>query len=158
MIKKDYINILLSEHLEGTGMFIVDINITKDNRIHVFIDADNGLTIDDCVNVHRYVESKLDREKEDFELKVSSSGVDNGLKVARQYVKNIGRLVEIVTNEETRLEGELISADDEEIEVKIQASGKKKKPGTEVGEVRRILLSEIKETKVKVTFKKKQTT
>ena len=75
MISKKYIEDLAAEFLEDSDLFAVKITVSKDNNIRLFIDGDNGVTIDDCVGLSRHIEGNLDRDKEDFELNVSSSGV-----------------------------------------------------------------------------------
>lgn len=119
------------------------------------MDSDSGLSIDRCVAISRVIEGSLDREKEDFELKVSSPGVGQPLQLERQYAKNIGRTVAIVTNEGQQVEGELKSV--EEAEILISTRKKEKK---EIGKGRiwvetehRFPITDIKETKVLVSFK-----
>ena len=101
MIDKVGILDLVCGFLEGTDKFLVDLHISKDNRINVSIDGDNGINIDDCIELSRYIESHLDREVEDFELNVASAGLDTPLKLLRQYKKNVGRSlrVELMTGE-----------------------------------------------------------
>jgi ribosome maturation factor RimP len=90
-----WIKELVDRHLSGTDRFLVDVLIKPGNRIYVFIDGDHGVTIDDCVKISRMLEAELDREREDFELNVSSSGADQPLRMPRQYPKNIGRSLHI---------------------------------------------------------------
>ena len=95
MIEKIKILELVNQALEGTDKFLVNLKVTPDNRIYV--DGDNGVTIDDCIELSRAIESRLDRDEEDFALDVSSAGADQPLKLTRQMVKNIGREVEAMT-------------------------------------------------------------
>ena len=93
MILKEDIEKLADEFLYGTDMFIVKLNVGSDNKITIYIDGDNGVTIDDCVGLSRFIENEYDRETEDFELNVSSAGIDQPFINLRQYLKNIERPV-----------------------------------------------------------------
>lgn len=114
---------LIKDKLEGTDKFLVDMHISNDNRINVSIDGDNGITIDDCIELSRYIEKSLNRDEEDFELNVASAGLDSPLKLKRQYKKNIGRDLTVTTFEGETYEGKLTDSDDDHIELKL--SGKK---------------------------------
>lgn len=146
MIEKIKILELVNGALEGTDKFLVSLKITPDNRIYVDIDGDAGVTIDDCIAVSRAIESQLDREEEDFALDVSSAGADQPLKLTRQYVKNIGRDVEMVTFDGEKFEGELVAADDAQIT--IRTKGTKKQAPREVALQRR----DVKSTRVVIKF------
>ncbi|MCF0212208.1 MAG: ribosome assembly cofactor RimP [Bacteroidales bacterium] len=129
MIDKLHVLDVVNEALRGSDKFLVDMNVTTNNRIFVDIDGDNGVTIDDCVALSRAIEGSLDREVEDFELNVSSAGLDSPLKLARQYKKNIGQTLAITPMEGEYVEGELLAADDEQCT--IQPPHGKKKPALE---------------------------
>ena len=107
MIEKIKILELVQGALEGTDKYLVNLKVTPDNRIYVDIDGDNGVNIDDCIELSRAVESQLDRDEEDFELNVSSAGADSPLKLTRQYVKNVGRDLEVVMFDGKEAEGTL---------------------------------------------------
>jgi ribosome maturation factor RimP len=113
------------------------------------------VSVDDCVRVSRNVEHNLDREAEDFELHVSSAGLDKGLRVLAQYKKNVGRNVKVKLVEKGTVEGELISANEAEIVVrttrKERLEGRKKKET--IVEDRTIPMEQIKETKIVISFK-----
>ena len=112
MILKEDIVKLAEEHLVGTDQFIVKLSIGSDNKINIFIDGDSGVTIDDCVGLSRYIEHQLDRELEDFELNVSSAGIDHPFVHLRQYLKYIDSPVEVFLNDGTKKLGILKSADE----------------------------------------------
>jgi ribosome maturation factor RimP len=139
-------------------MFLVDVSVSPSNVIQVYIDSFDGLTIDKCVAISRSIEQKLDRDEEDFELQVSSPGLTEPFKVTKQYLKNVGRDLEVVTNEGQKLEGELLEADDEEILLKTarrkKVEGHKKKQLIE--KEHQLKYGEIKSAKVVVSFKKSQ--
>ena len=129
MIEKIKILELVNQALEGSDKFLVSLKITPDNRIYVDIDGDNGVNIDDCIELSRAVESQLDRDEEDFELNVSSAGADSPLKLTRQYVKNVGRDLEVVTMDGKQAEGTLENADENGIVVRTKGT-KKQAPET----------------------------
>jgi len=152
MIAEKQIRALIEQHLDGSDLFVVDIVIKPGNKIFVFIDGDHRVTIDACTKLSRFVESGLDRETEDFDLTVSSTGADRPLKLPRQFVKNTGLLLELVTISGENFTGTVLHADDQGIEIERQADDKSKK------KVERCLLSlkysEIKSAKEVITFKK----
>ena len=114
MIKKQTIIDLIESHFEGTDKFIVDIKVLAGNKIEAYIDAPNHILIADCVALSRFIEENLDREKEDYELQVSSPGATESFKVLPQYKKYIGTKVSVKTTEGAKHEGILISADEHE--------------------------------------------
>jgi ribosome maturation factor RimP len=130
MIKQDFIEKLVSETLTEE-YFIVQVTVKKGNVIDVVIDGDNGVTIQKCVDVSRQIEQNLDRETDDFELTVSSAGLDNPFLVYRQYFKNIGKKVEVRTNNQKPVSGTLIQVDQEGFKLEISTlekeEGKSKK-------------------------------
>ena len=97
MINRQKIEDLIDEQLQGTDQFLVELNINEANNIEVFLDSDTQLTITDCVKVSRQIESNLDREEDDFELHVSSAGLDLPLRKKRQFKKHINKLMKIKT-------------------------------------------------------------
>ena len=154
MIEKNVINSLVEEKLKGTDYYLVDLSITKDNAISIEIDNDNGVSIDDCVALSRYVEENIDREKEDFELEVGSSGITSPFKVVRQYLKNIGKEVEMLLKGGIKLTGILKDADETgatiTIEKKVKAEGAKRSMLVE--EDQTYTYDEIKYTKYLIRF------
>jgi ribosome maturation factor RimP len=153
MIKKEQIVKLTEECLEGTNRFIVKISVGKDNQINVYIDGDEGVTIDHCVELSRYIEKNLDREVEDYELKVSTAGVDHPFVNLRQYFKNIGKPIEILLEDGSKKQGILQAADAEKITVAeaIKDKNKKSKKIT-AGENIEIPMSSVKEATVMIIF------
>ena len=123
MIDKLYVLSIIDSTLSGTDKYLVDFKISSDNRINVAIDGDNGITIDDCIELSRAIENSLNRDEEDFELNVASAGLDQPLKLKRQYKKNIGRDLIVTTFDGETYEGQLVEADDENIKIKV--AGKK---------------------------------
>ncbi len=158
MINKELVRKLAQERIDELerGLFIVDISISSSMVIHLEIDKENGnVAIDDCVSVSRNVEHNLDREEVDFELHVSSAGLDKPLRVLPQYLKNVGREIEMVMINGVKKEGVLLSATPEHLVVETtrteKPEGKKKKET--IVEEETIPMSEIKETKIVISFK-----
>ncbi|MBQ1408830.1 MAG: ribosome assembly cofactor RimP [Bacteroidales bacterium] len=119
MIDKLHVLNIIDTSLAGTDKFLVDLKISTDNRINVAIDGDNGITIDDCIELSRTIENSLDRDVEDFELNVASAGLDSPLKLKRQYKKNVGRELTVTTFDGETVEGKLIDANDDNITLKL---------------------------------------
>lgn len=142
----------LSELLtELPGYFLVEINVKPTNNIKVFVDADQGAAIDQLSRINRalykWVEENL-FPNGDFSIEVSSPGLEEPLKLGRQYLKNIGRMVEIVLKNGLKKEGKLISVSENEIVIEEEiGKGKKKEVIQHI-----ILNEEIKTTKVQVKF------
>ena len=95
MIDKNVVTRIVDEWLEGKDYFLVDVTVSPDDKIVVEIDHAEGVWIDDCVELSRYIESKLDREEEDYELEVGSAGIGQPFKVLQQYLIHIGKDVEL---------------------------------------------------------------
>jgi len=152
MISKERIAELANEHLEGTPNYLVEIKVSRTNHIIVSIDNDGGgINIKDCVALSRHIEENLDREKEDFELEVSSHGIGQPLLMLRQYKKNIGRTVQVVLATGIKLEGLLLDADENSITLEHEV----KNTETKKKETQRdsIPYSGIKQTIVTFKFK-----
>lgn len=124
MLDKFNILEIVKEALEGTDKFLVNLKITPNNRIFVDIDGDNGITIDDCIELSRKIENSLNRDEEDFELNVSSAGADSPLKLPRQYRRHIGRTLSVETLDGSQYEGALESADEQQIVLRTKGTKK----------------------------------
>lgn len=149
MKDKNFIEEKVIEILGEGELFLVDVKVSKNNNIQVFIDGDNGVKIQDCIDLSRQLEECLDRESEDFELSVLSFGLEEPLKMQRQYVKNIGRSLQ-VENEEGSFTGTLISANEECFTIELKKKGKK---NTENENQKTYNYKEIKSAKVVISFK-----
>jgi len=153
MIGEHEIKKLSNECLQGTDRFVVFIKVSPTNQINIVIDGDSGVTIDHCVAVSRYIENSFDREVEDFELKVSTAGIDYPYINLRQYKKNIGQAVEVLLKNGSVKRGKLSAADETAIEIEeeiIRKHTKSKK--METGLPIRISMEEINQTKGLVVF------
>ncbi|WP_106831283.1 ribosome assembly cofactor RimP [Parabacteroides pacaensis] len=155
MIEKNFLKQLVEEKLASSQNYLVDITIQPDNLIVVEIDNDEGVNIDDCVELSRYLEEHLDREVEDFELEVGSTGITSPFKVLRQYLKNVGNEVEILLKSGVKLAGVLKSADENGITVvvekQVKPEGAKRK--VTIQEELSYPYEEIKYTKYLLRFK-----
>ncbi len=155
MIDKNIVKQHVDEHLKESDIFLVDVNIKPGNIISVEIDNDNGISIDDCVVLTKYIESKLDRDVEDYELEVGSAGISQPFKILRQYIKNIGNEVEVLTKAGKKLTGILKNADENgitlTIETQVKPEGAKRKVTIE--EDLGFKYEEIKYTKYSIRFK-----
>ena len=127
MIDSKKIKALVEEWLEGKEYFFVDATVDKENRIVVEIDHKDGVWIEDCCDLSRFIESHLNRDEEDFELEVGSAGIGQPLKVLQQYQNNIGNEVEVMSLDGKKLQG--ILADANETAVTISYSEKQKVEG-----------------------------
>lgn len=107
MIDKNVVKRLVEEWLEGKDYFLTDVTVSADDRIVVEIDHEEGVWIEDCVELSRHIESRLDREEEDFELEVGSAGIGQPFKVLRQYEIHQGDRVEVLTADGRKLAGRL---------------------------------------------------
>ena len=112
---KNIVKDLLEKGLEERNdLFLVDFSISTDNTIKIIIDGDQGVAVEDCMFISRAVEHNLDREEQDFSLEVASAGATSPLINKRQFLKNIGRTLEVKTQNDN-IEGKLIQAADNEI-------------------------------------------
>jgi ribosome maturation factor RimP len=153
MIRKENIVQLATDFLRETDRYLVKVSVGKDNRINVFIDGDNGVKIEHCVQLSRYIEDTLDRESEDFELNVSSTGVGEPFVMLRQYQGNIGKTIRVLLNDGSTKTGILKYADEKQIEL-TETENKKHKKAKKMttGGSLTILMSEVKTAKAIVVF------
>lgn len=158
MISKTRVEELINERIAelDNGLFVVELSISSSNVITVELDKHvGGVSVEDCMSVSRNIEHNLDRERQDFELNVSSAGLDRPLRVLPQYKKNIGRTVKVVRQDGVKLEGALVAVTEEKIILensrKEKAEGKKKKEV--IVEQHELPFSNIKETKIVISFK-----
>jgi ribosome maturation factor RimP len=150
MVEKQNIQRLVEEFIKGTGLFLVAVKVSSANRITVLADKNDGITIDECAAMHRHIEKNLDRDKEDFELQVSSPGLDLPFGVIEQYFKNEGRKVEVIDNEGSKYSGKLknVTEGGFELETEMKIKGKTK----ELKDVS-FNFEQIKSTRVILTIK-----
>nr|WP_294859995.1 ribosome assembly cofactor RimP [uncultured Fluviicola sp.] len=158
MISKQTVRELAEERIKDRDerLFIVELTISSTNVIRLELDKTEGnVSIEDCMSVSRNIEHNLDREDADFELSVSSAGLDKPLRVHAQYVKNIGRDLDVKLKTKEKVTGTLISVDEAgfvlQREEKQAIEGKKKKELVVIEN--KIAFSDINEAKIVISFK-----
>jgi ribosome maturation factor RimP len=151
MITETRVIKLIEAHLHGGDIFLVDVVVKPGNKISVYIDGDHGVNIDVCRELNHFLNESLDRDTEDFDLTVSSSGADRPLKLPRQYKKNTGNSLDVVTKAGEKYSGVVLKADESGIELEIPPL-KKSKKDQEI-KIVPLKFSDIKSAKEVITFK-----
>jgi ribosome maturation factor RimP len=155
MITHQQIQDLISGVIAENDLFIISLDISNSNKIRLLIDSMKGIQLDECIKVNRAIEEGLDREIEDFELEVSSPGLDAPFRVKQQYDKSIGQDVEIITKEGVKIQGKLLSAGDNTFRIEAQktvkAEGKKRKQT--IIETLEFAYDQVSKIRVYFTFK-----
>ena len=152
--KEELIQGLVEEKIaDREDLFFVDVSVLSNGKVEILVDGDQGVNIDDCADISRFVGFHLE-EKEVFSgpyrLEVSSPGVGKPLKLHRQYLKNIGRKIKVLTTEGEELQGTLLVVEEDRFEMEYVYKEKRKK-----AEVLKkyIAFEQVKETKVQISFK-----
>lgn len=153
MISEKRVHELVEEKIKGSELFIVEVKVSGGNRISIALDRPTKLNVDDCAEVSRYVEAGLNRDVEDFEITVSSPGLEQPLKVLNQFLKHQGRNVRVVMKDGRLLRGKMNSANEEGITLEVFRENKKKNKEQTQNEILNLKYPEIKETKIEITFK-----
>ena len=152
MIQKQTIEQIVSEKIADSHMFLVEVTVSSQNSINVFIDSELAVTLNDCIEISKHIESKLDREIEDFELNVSSAGLSEPFKVERQYHKNIGKEIEIIYKDGSKRKAILTGFSENTMEIetiqKVKPEGSKKK--IEITAKEQIYLSVLKSVRLHI--------
>lgn len=150
MIDKDLIRQTIEEKLASTDCFLVSLSISGDNQIIVEIDSETSVDLDFCVELTRYIEQHFDRDAEDYSLEIGSYSITKPFVDRRQYRKNIGRKVEVLTEESRKIRGTLVAVDNDgftlEIEEKELLEGQKRKKL--VKKETTLLYNSVKQTKL----------
>lgn len=155
MISKDTVRSIVEEWLDGKEYFLVDIEISPDDRIVVEIDHADGVWIEDCVALSRYIEDHLSRDEEDYELEVGSAGLGQPFKVPQQYHCFVGKDVEVIDADGKKYKGVLKSVDGGAFTVTVEEKQKvegKKRPQL-VSVDRTFQMDTVKYTKYLINFK-----
>lgn len=155
MINKDTVRSIVEEWLDGKEYFLVDIEISPDDRIVVEIDHADGVWIEDCVELSRFIEDHLSRDEEDYELEVGSAGLGQPFKVAQQYHCFVGKDVEVLDADGKKYKGVLKAVDGNDFTVTVQekqkVEGKKRPQLVETDYT--FLMDKVKYTKYLINFK-----
>lgn len=149
------IEALLNDFLETRkDLFLIDLKISAGDDITVILDGDNGVSVQDCLDASRAIEFNMDREEHDFSLQVMSAGLSEPLAIPRQFQKNIGREIEVLLNDSTKTEGELVKVDEEKITLVLRYRKPKDigRGKVDVEEEKEIPYSEIKKALVVIKF------
>jgi len=141
MIGVEHIRELVTNHIRGSEIFLVDVLVKPGNVIRVLVDTPEGISIDECVNISRFLNETLDRDVEDYSLEVSSPGLGGAFMVKQQYEKNVGREIEVLHSDGIRERGKLVSVSDKGIGLEVK------------GEDKEIRFLEIKTAKAIIAFK-----
>ena len=155
MIDKNIVRRLVDEWLEGKEYFLVDIQISPDSKVVVEIDHADGVWIEDCVELSKFIEENLSRDEEDYELEVGSAGLGQPFKVPQQYINFIGKEVEVLDHDGRKVSGILKSVDGNKFIVsvneKVHVEGKKRPVKMDVDH--EYDMNEVKYTKYLISFK-----
>ncbi|KGL58996.1 ribosome assembly cofactor RimP [Polaribacter sp. Hel1_85] len=135
------------------SLYLIELEISVNNKIQITIDGDNGVPLSECIRISRSVNDNFDREEEDFSLEVTTPDIAHPLKVNRQYIKNINRILKVKTSEK-EFEGTLVEADEDKIVLNWKAREPKPigKGKVTVQKTATLAYKDIKEAKVKIVF------
>ena len=140
MITTESITKLIVQNIEGSDVFLVEVLVKPGNAIRVHVDSPEGISIDECVKISRFVNESLDRDVEDYSLEVSSPGLGGNFRVIQQYEKNVGRDLDVLYTDGIKVKGKLVSVSDSGIVLR------DKDDDTEIG------FNEIKTAKAIIAF------
>lgn len=152
---KTKVEALLNDFLQGReDLFLVDLKISTANDIVIILDGDNGVSVQDCLDASRAIEFNMDREEEDFSLQVMSAGLGEPLSLQRQYQKNIGRELDVLLIDSTKIQGELTKVEAEKITLTLRYRKPKDigKGKVDVEEEKEIFYSDIKKALIVIKF------
>ena len=140
MITTENITELVEQHIAGSDIFLVEVLVKPGNAILVHVDRPEGISIDECVKISRFLNESLDRDVEDYSLEVSSPGLAGAFKVRQQYEKNLSRDIEVLYTDGIKVRGKLESVSDNGITLKVN------------GDDEEIRFDEIKTAKAIISF------
>lgn len=148
---EDFLSLVLKQH---SNIFLIDLKISDDKSIKIILDGDKEVKVKDCIDISRSMEGALDRDQEDFSLEVASAGVGSPLKFPRQYHKNLGRKLEVISTEGLKFEGDLTHVKEDAIELQWKQRETKRigKGKVTVTKKKTILFDEISQAKVMIKF------
>ena len=148
---ENFLSLVLKQH---SNIFLVDLKISNDKSIKIILDGDKEVNVKDCIDISRSMEGALDRDQDDFSLEVASAGVGSPLKFPRQYHKNLGRKLEVISSEGLKFEGDLTHVKEDAIELQWKQRETKRigKGKVTVTKKKTILFDEISQAKVMIKF------
>jgi ribosome maturation factor RimP len=147
---KDIVDLALALN---ESLYLIELSISVNNKVQVVVDGDNGVSLSECIRISKVINDNFDREVEDFSLEVTTPDISHPLKVKRQYLKNLNRILKVKTAEE-EIEGTLVTADEDKIVLQWKAREPKPvgKGNVTVEKTVTLEYTEIKEAKVKILF------
>lgn len=151
MIKKDQIIKLAEQFLKDSENYLIDVKVSSTNKIMVLIENDSHVSISDCIALSRHIEHSLDREQEDFELEVSSPGIDQPFRILRQYKKYMGQEVDVKLRDGMKHQGMLTDANESTISIiasKLKRNKNNKNQPSDVNPEMSFQLKDILETRL----------
>ena len=148
MLTEEKIKVIVEKSIIGSNIFIVDIKLGSSNRVNVFIDSNEGITINECSELHRRIIEDIEKYCKDFVLQVSSPGIDSHFKVIRQYQKNIGKELKIITMDGNKSIGKLLSANEKELCLEEVSNSFKGRTEEKLKEIITIKMNFIKSAKI----------
>lgn len=139
---------------ERTDLFLIDLKISAGDDVTVILDGDQGVSLQDCLDASRAIEFNMDREEHDFSLQVMSAGLSEPLNSERQFKKNIGRELDVLLKDDTKIEGELLKVEEDKITLVLRYRKPKEigKGKVDVVEEKEIPYTEIKKAFVAIKF------
>ena len=140
MISTEHITELITKHIQGSDIFLVDVVVKPGNAIRVHVDTPEGISIDECVSISRFLNESLDRDVEDYSLEVSSPGLGGSFKIRQQYEKNVDHEIEVLFTDGIKERGYLVSVSEGGIVLRVK------------GDDREIDFKEIKTAKAIIAF------
>ena len=148
---ENFLSLVLKQH---SNIFLVNLKISNDKSIKIILDGDKEVNVKDCIDISRSMEGALERDQEDFSLEVASAGVGSPLKFPRQYHKNLGRKLEVISTEGLKFEGDLTHVKEDAIELQWKQRETKRigKGKVTVTKKKTILFDEISQAKVMIKF------
>jgi len=153
-LEKAEVQYLIESKFSESDKYIVDLSLNKVNKkIQIMIDGDFGIGIDDCAELSRHIRSEFEDEIEDYNLEVSSPGIGQPLTLQRQYLKNVGRLLEVNTMDNEVMAGKVLASDDKGIKLKLGGGKKSKKKNIKTEEEIELHYSNIKSAKIILSLK-----
>ena len=153
MDKKIIQNLLEEALAENDSLFLIDLSFSPDNKIQIVIDGDSGVPLNECIRINRAIENNFEKEEIDFALEVTSPDIAEPLRVKRQYLKNLNRILKVKTNDEL-VEGTLTEVNEENIVLTWKAREPKPigKGKVTVEKMATLAFQDIREAKVKIIF------
>ena len=155
MINKEIVKTLTEEWLQGNEYFLVDVNFAADDRIVIEIDHADGVWIEDCAELSRFLQERLGEELGEYELEVGSAGLGQPFKVAQQYINHIGDTLEVLQADGKKVQGVLKAVDAPSFTITVQEKQKQegKKRPVLVDVDKTYLMDEVKYAKYLLAFK-----